>query len=148
MAKNKSDDITRREVVQIGAATAVAAAVVTKAASGPYIQKVKAANSQIQLGIIGTGGRGQYHITHLNKLDGHKLVAACDIYEPNLKKATSESKDKPQGYKDYRELLARKDVDAVLISAPLYMHYPMTKDAILAGKHVFCEKSLVFKPEG
>ena len=99
MAKKKSDDLTRREVVQMGAATAVAAAVVTNAVSGPYIQKVKAANSQIQLGIIGTGGRGQYHITHLNKLDGHKLVAACDIYEPNLKKAVGASKDQPQGYK-------------------------------------------------
>ena len=145
MAK-KIDNITRREVVQIGAATAVAAAVVAKA-TGPGIQKVKAASNQIQLGIIGLGGRGQYHVTHLNKLDGHKLVAACDIYEPNLKKGAGESKDKPQQYKDYRELLARKDIDAVMIAAPLYLHYPMTRDAIQAGKHVFCEKSLVFKPE-
>ncbi len=138
MASKKTIDLTRREVVQMG---------VVAAATGPFLQTVKAANDQIQLGIIGTGGRGQYHITHLNKLDGHKLVAACDIYEPNLKKAVADSKDKPQGYKDYRELLSRKDVDAVMIAAPLYMHYPMTRDAILAGKHVFCEKSLVFKPE-
>ena len=137
--KMKSDDLTRREAVQLGAVVAVAA--------GPFLQTVKAANNQIQLGIIGTGGRGQYHITHLNKLDGHKLVAACDIYPENLQKAVDSSKDKPKGYKDYRELLANKDIDAVIISAPLYMHYPMTRDAILAGKHVFCEKSLVFKPE-
>ena len=135
----RRDAVTRREAVKMaGAAAAIA---------GPAIQTVKAANSQVQLAIIGTGGRGQYHIEHLNKVDGGKLVAACDIYEPNLKKGIDMSRDKPKGFKDYREVLANKDVDAVLIAAPLYMHFPITKDALLAGKHVFCEKSLVFKAE-
>src|SRR5208282_250334 len=53
----------------------------------------------------------------------------------------------PQKFKDHRELLAAKNVDAVLIAVPLYEHFRITKDALLAGKHVFCEKSLVFKPE-
>lgn len=143
---SKKIDITRRDAVMIaGAATAAVAA--TKFDRAPSIQKVKAANNQVQMAVIGTGGRGQYHLEHLNKVDGGRVVAVCDIYEPNLKKGIDISKDKPQGYKDYREVLARKDVEAVLIATPLYQHFPITKDALLAGKHVFCEKSLVFKPQ-
>ncbi|MDT9071433.1 Gfo/Idh/MocA family protein, partial [Escherichia coli] len=52
----------------------------------------------------------------------------------------------PEGYYDYKELLARKDVDAVYIAVPLYKHFEVTKAALEAGKHVFCEKSLVFTP--
>ena len=74
-------------------------------------------------------------------------MAVCDIYEPNLKAGMQVSKDKPQGYKDYRELLSRKDIDAVVVTTPLYVHFLVTRDALEAGKHVFCEKSLVFKPE-
>ena len=143
----KSIDPSRREVVQMAGAVTVAAAAASKLQSAPFIQKVKAANNQVAYGVIGTGGRGQYHLEHFNTLDTGRCVAVCDILDANLKKAIALSKDKPEGYKDYRELLARKDIDAVLIAVPLYMHFPITRDAILAGKHVFCEKSLVFRPE-
>lgn len=140
---SEHNEITRRDAAKL-AGGAVAAAAITGA---PWIQKVKAANNQVQMAIIGTGGRGQYHITHMNGLDGGRLVAACDIFQPNLDKAVNSSKDKPQGYKDYREVLNRNDIDAVLIATPLYQHFPVTRDALLAGKHVLCEKSLVHKPE-
>ncbi|MFN7918865.1 MAG: Gfo/Idh/MocA family oxidoreductase [Bryobacteraceae bacterium] len=138
---SKNNDMTRRDAAKVtaGAAAAIAAA--------PYIQTVKAANDQISYAVIGTGGRGTYHIQHLNGIDGGKCLAVCDIDDANLNKAKTAHKDKPQGYKDYREVLARKDIDAVLIATPLYVHFPVTKDALLAGKHVFCEKSLVFRPE-
>jgi predicted dehydrogenase len=144
-SNEKTNEISRRDAVKTAAAGAAVAAGVISGA--PWIQKVKAANDQIQLGIIGTGGRGYYHVTHLNKLDGARLVAACDIYQPNLDKAVNGSKDKPKGYKDYREVLTNKNVDAVIVATPLYMHFPVTRDALLAGKHVFCEKSLVHTPE-
>ena len=142
-----NNSVTRRQVVAMaGAATAAAAA--AKFRGGPYIHKVRAASNVVQYGIIGTGGRGQYHIKHFNWVgDSGRCVALCDVYEPNLQAGIKLSKDKPQGYKDYRELLARKDIEAVVIATPLYMHFPITRDALLAGKHVFCEKSLVFKPE-
>ena len=130
--------MTRREATKVTAAAAIAA---------PYIQTVKAANNQVQYAVIGTGGRGQYHIQHFNGIDGGRCLAVCDINDENLNKAKSMHKDKPQGYKDYREVLARKDIEAVLIATPLYVHFPVTQDALLAGKHVFCEKSLVFKQE-
>jgi predicted dehydrogenase len=139
--KLQTDDLTRRDAVKVAGAAAVAVAV------APGIQKVKAANNQVAYAVIGTGGRGTYHLEHFNGIDGGRCLAVCDVNETALAKAKEVSKDKPQGYKDYREVLARQDIEAVLIATPLYMHFPITKDALLAGKHVFCEKSLVFKPE-
>lgn len=144
---SKKADVTRREAVKTAGAVAAVAAAAAKIDGAPWIQKVKAANDQLQFAVIGTGGRGTYHITHWNGLDAGRCVAVCDIDETNLAKAQKASKDKPKAFKDYREVLAMKDVDAVQIATPLYMHYPITRDALLAGKHVFCEKSLVFKPE-
>jgi predicted dehydrogenase len=139
--------VTRREAVAMAGAATAAAVVADKFKEGPFIQKVKAANNQVQYGIIGTGGRGQYHIKHFNKLDSGRCVALCDTFDVNLQAALKASKDKPVGIKDYRELLSRKDIDAVVISTPLFTHFPITRDALLAGKHVFCEKSMVFRPE-
>jgi predicted dehydrogenase len=135
---NPDSIVTRRD------ATKMAAAAAATAVFAPRIQTVKAANSLLQYAVIGTGGRGQYHIQHFNGVDGGKCLAVCDIDDANLKKGQSISKDKPEAIKDYREVLARKDIEAVLIATPLYTHFPITKDALLAGKHVFCEKSLVF----
>lgn len=133
--------ITRRDANKLAAAAAATAVF------APRIQTVKAANSQLQFAVIGVGGRGQYHVQHWNNVDGGRCVAVCDIDETNLRKGQSISKDKPEAIKDYREVLARKDIEAVLIATPLYTHFPITKDALLAGKHVFCEKSLVFTPQ-
>jgi predicted dehydrogenase len=128
-----------------GAATAAAAAATI--ISAPAIQKVKAANNQVQYGMIGTGSRGTYLLRHLKGIDGGRCVALCDLWEPSLKEAATTIGTNPKTYKDYRELLSDKNVDAVFVVTPLYEHFPVTKDALLAGKHVFCEKSLVFKPE-
>ncbi len=136
--------VTRRDMLKT-AGTLSAAAAATLAA--PRIQKVKAAGNQVSYGVIGTGSRGTYLLEHLRNVDSGRCVAVCDIFEPNLKKGITAAGSNPKGYKDYRELLARQDIDAVLIVTPLYKHFPVTKDALLAGKHVFCEKSLVFTPQ-
>ena len=106
-----------------------------------------AANDQVQYGFIGTGSRGTYLLKHLHETDAGRCVAVCDNWDVNLKKGVDTAGNNPAAYKDYRELLARKDIDAVLIAVPLYEHFPITKDSLQAGKHVFCEKSLVHKPK-
>src|SRR6266849_915523 len=137
----KDQDFSRRDFVKTaGAATA---AIV----SAPRIQKVKAANDQVQYGFIGTGSRGQYLIKHINETDRGRCVAVCDLFEPNLKAGAEATRSNPKTFQDYRELLSQKDVDCVFIAVPLFLHFPVTRDGLLAGKHVFCEKSLVFKPE-
>src|SRR6266436_1399255 len=81
------------------------------------------------------------------KIDNGHCTALCDLNQQALDEAAGVIKTNPKKYKDYRELLADKDVDAVFIAVPLYRHFPVTRDALLAGKNVFCEKSLVFKPD-
>lgn len=136
-------DPTRRDFVK-AAGTATAASVFP----APAIQKVMAANDQVLYGSIGTGSRGTYLLRHMAAgAPNGRCVAVCDNYEPNLKAGIKDAGSNPQGYKDYRELLDRKDIEAVVIATPLFEHFPVTRDALLAGKHVFCEKSLVFKPE-
>ena len=145
-SRKADTDMTRRDAVKVaGAATAAVA--VASVVDFPRIQKVRAANSVVNYAVIGTGGRGQYHLKHWKTVDGGKCIAICDVDDAALKKGLEEAPDKPQTYKDYRELLGRKAIDAVQIATPLYTHFEITKDALLAGKHVFCEKSLVFKAE-
>jgi predicted dehydrogenase len=143
----QDNDVSRRDFVKSAAAVgAVAAAVPDKVEGAPFIQKVRAANDQVLYGMIGTGSRGDYLLKHLKTTDAGRCVALCDDYEPNLKRSVATIGTNPTTYKDYRELLARKDIDAVFVTTPLYLHFPITKDVLLSGKHVFCEKSLVHKP--
>ena len=74
-------------------------------------------------------------------------MAVCDLYEPNLKAGAEATHSNPKTFMDYRELLSQKDVDCIFVAVPLFLHFAVTRDGLLAGKHVFCEKSLVFKPE-
>jgi predicted dehydrogenase len=147
MAQN--DDLSRREVFKLAGAAGVAAAGVTTAAKigGPAIIKAHAQNNQMKYGVIGTGSRGTYLLGHLAKVDNGHCTALCDLDQESLDKAATVIGTNPKKYKDYRELLADKDVDAVIIAVPLYQHFPVTRDALQAGKHTFCEKSLVFRPE-
>jgi len=124
--------------------TATAASVV----SAPAILKANGAPDAVPFASIGTGSRGSYLLRHMAAgVPNGRCLAVCDIYEPNLKQGQGFAGSNPKGYKDYREVLDRKDIEAVVIATPLYLHFPVTRDALLAGKHVFCEKSLVFKPE-
>lgn len=140
-------DLSRRDLLKAaGAVTAVAAAI--PALDGaPAIQTVRAANDPVRYGVIGTGSRGNYLLKHLKNIDNGRCVALCDINPENLGHGVQTIGNNPRTYADYRELLAQKDIDAVFVLTPLFVHFPLTRDALQAGKHVFCEKCLVFKPE-
>ena len=143
-------EINRRGFVKTAAAVTAAATAVTT--EGPFVRKAKAAEATVQYGFIGPGSRGSRLLTrHLQHIPTGECVAICDIYEPNLEKAMDVFRNKPDAptpkpYTDYNELLADPNVEAVFITVPLYIHYPVMKAALEAGKHVFCEKSLVFTP--
>jgi hypothetical protein len=143
----QDQEVSRRDFVKAAGAVSAVAAAIPAVHGAPAVQKVRAANDQVQFGIIGTGSRGSYLLKHLKGIDNGRCVAACDINPENLKHGIDTIGNNPKQYKDYRELLADKDVEAVFVTLPLFVHYPVTKDALMAGKHVFCEKCLVFKPE-
>lgn len=143
---SKQKDLTRRDVVKAAGAAAVIAAA-RNIEGAPAIQKVKAANDQVQYGMIGTGSRGSYLLKHLKNIDNGRCVALCDIQPQNLEHGVQTIGSKPKTFQDYRELLVQNDVDAVFVTVPLFLHFPITRDVLTAGKHAFCEKCLVFKPE-
>ncbi|HYO80745.1 MAG TPA: Gfo/Idh/MocA family oxidoreductase [Bryobacteraceae bacterium] len=147
MARNEG--LTRRDAVKVAGAAGVAAGMAAAAANQApaFLKSVHAANNQLNYGIIGTGGRGQYLLGLLKGVDNGRCVAICDVSDDALNKGKLAIGNNPKTYKDYRQMLADSSVEAVLIATPVYLHYPMLEDSLKAGKHVFCEKSLVFTPE-
>jgi predicted dehydrogenase len=105
----------------------------------------KGASDKVRIAVIGTGSRGTYHLGLLKAMeetDNIQVVAVCDNYAPHLQDALKITKGTAKGYSDYRKVLEIKDLDCVLIATPLYQHAHITVDALKAGKHVFCEKSM------
>ncbi len=108
-------------------------------------------SDQVTLGVIGSGGRGTFVMGVFQKDPALRVSAICDVYEPNLENAISVASKvpgtHPKVYRNYRELLADKDVQAVLIATPEHWHYQMVLDALAAGKDVYVEKPLCQTPE-
>jgi len=108
-------------------------------------------SDQITLGVIGSGGRGTFVMGVFQKDAALKVTAICDVYEPNLENAVSVASKvagtHPKVYRNYKELLADKDVQAVLIATPEHWHYQMVLDALAAGKDAYVEKPLCQTPE-
>jgi predicted dehydrogenase len=114
----------------------------TVAATALSRQKILGANERIRVGAIGTGGRTQYLMRLLNQIGGSEIMAVCDVYEPRRLQAKTRFAPNASEHLDYREVLDRKDVHAVVIGSPDHWHVPMTVDAVRAGKDVYVEKPL------
>jgi predicted dehydrogenase len=99
--------------------------------------------SKARIGIIGPGSRGQFLMSFLVQNPKVEIVAVCDTYKRSIDAALKMA-PKAKVYTDYKKLLEDKNVDAVLIATPLYLHYDMAMDAFDAGKHVFCEKAIAY----
>ncbi len=119
----------------------------TGAASGLMIVKPETAfgsqaNSAVSFGIIGTGGRGSYVGTLMTRVPQVKLTAICDIRPERIDMAKTKipGANDVKAYKDLNELLARADIDAVLIATPVYLHPAHFEAAVKANKHIYCEK--------
>jgi predicted homoserine dehydrogenase-like protein len=104
-------------------------------------------NDHINLGLIGSGIQGIHDTTTALKVDGVKLVAVCDLYTGRLDRAKELWGDSIAVTRDYRELLDRKDIDAVIVATPDHWHKKIAIDAMKAGKAVYCEKPMVQKWE-
>src|ERR1022692_2481844 len=103
-------------------------------------RRILGANDRIRIGAIGTGQRGQTLLGLLNRLGANEIVALCDVYKPHLATTRAAHAPNAQEYVDHRELLDRKDVDAVVIATPDHWHVPILMDALRAGKDIYCEK--------
>lgn len=100
------------------------------------------ANDQIQIGLIGAGGMGFADANTAITTPGVKLIAACDLYDGRLEAAKKTYGKDIFVTRDYREMLQRKDIDAVIVATPDHWHKDISVDAMNSGKAVYCEKPM------
>ena len=104
-------------------------------------------NDTVQIALIGAGGMGQGDAKLSTSIPGIKLIAACDCYDGRLKHMKEVYGPDTFTTRDYREIVARKDVDAVIVGTPDHWHVPISVACLNAGKHVYCEKPMVHRIE-
>lgn len=97
----------------------------------------------VRVGVIGTGVRGQGLESLIQNIDGLDVTACCDVIPFRLEAGMNLAGGSAKAFTDYRRMLDDKRVDAVIISTPFSMHGQMALDALDAGKHIYCEKTMV-----
>ncbi len=151
----------RREFISKTSAAVAGVSVGLNAFSSEKTSRIFGANDKIRMGFIGIGNRGSQLLNIFMKYDDCEIAAFCDVYEPytlrdrskvsprfiellgeRIPKLGEKFPSPPKIYKDYRDLLADKDIDAVCIATPDHWHALITIDAIHAGKDVYVEKPL------
>nr|WP_293837139.1 Gfo/Idh/MocA family oxidoreductase [uncultured Arsenicibacter sp.] len=161
MRKQKSNTTNSRRSFLKTLGVAGAAATTTPAAlaetakaaevgAPQYLNLVKshastAANEKVRIALIGTGGMGIGDTQTALMVDGVEMVAACDLYDGRLRRAKELWGDQIMTTRDYREIIERKDIDAVINATTDHWHEKISSDAMRKGKHVYCEKPMVQK---
>jgi len=142
---NSTGRPSRRDFIKLTTAATVGAAASTTilAADEPWRFDQVSPNDKIRLGLIGAGGQGMGDTREALKIPGVELVAAADLYDGRLARAKEIWGNQLFTTRDYREILARSDVDAVIIATPDHWHMRISNDAMKAGKDVYCEKPMV-----
>lgn len=100
------------------------------------------ASDRVRLGFIGLGGMGTSTLQAFLAQPDVEVTALCDVFDPHAARARELTKNQADTTKDFRKLLDRQDVDAVVISTPDHWHGLIALAALKAGKHVYCEKPL------
>lgn len=125
--------VSRREFV-------LASSLATAATGGAMAQ-----NDKLQVGVIGCGARSQELMAALMSHPGVAIVGVADAYKGRVQRTQENWGPGAVAYAEYRELLARPGVDAVVIASPDHWHKQMCLDALAAGKDIYCEKPLTFR---
>lgn len=148
--KEQTGPSRRGFLKKFGAATAALAVgtnvfAADKASAFAYLKRSSgiAINDQVNIALIGAGGQGSSDTNTALQVPGVKLVAVCDLYDGRLADAKKRWGADIFTTKIYKEILNRKDVDAVIIGTPDFWHQQISIDAMRAGKHVYCEKPMV-----
>ena len=139
------EETGRRDFLKTSAAVAAGAML-------PGAAHAQSDAAQVKIGWIGTGSRGYYVMGRAyNSKDLMEVVAVCDTYAGNLAKGKDQVQSKggntPKTYIDYKELLADPAVNAVVISTPEHLHFPMAMAALKAGKNIYLEKPIAHTVE-
>jgi predicted dehydrogenase len=151
--KNDNPSSRRKFLRQIGATTLATAAspLASFAAQGKaeerilHYEKKISANDKVRIGVIGYGVQGHFDLETALKVPGVELAGICDLYTGRIENAKEKFGKDLYTTINYKELLDRKDIDAVLICTTDVWHARITLDALAKGKHVYCEKPMIYK---
>jgi predicted dehydrogenase len=143
----------RRFLQQIGATGMLAAvsplstlAGQEKAEQRTLFYERKIANAdKIRLGVIGYGVQGHFDLSTALRVPGVELAGICDLYPGRLVNAKEQYGNELFTTRNYKELLDRTDIDAVIVATTDVWHSRITKDALAKGKAVYCEKPMIYK---
>jgi predicted dehydrogenase len=141
--------LNRREFIRTGSAAVTADALAIGGgrnyllATGQAAPVPRSANDRIEVALIGAGGQGQGDASDAVKVPGAKLVAVSDLYESRLTRVKERWGPDLQTTRDYREILSRPNIDAVIIATPDFWHKQAAVDAMNAGKDVYLEKPMI-----
>lgn len=151
--KNNSKSSRRKFLHQIGATTLATAAspLATFAAQEKaeqrilHYEKKTGPNDKVRIGVIGYGVQGHFDLTTALKVPGVELAGICDLYTGRIENAKELHGKDLYITRNYKDLLDRKDIDAVLICTTDCWHSRITLDALAKGKHVYLEKPMIYK---
>ena len=127
----------RRQFIGVAAATA------SLATMPGFISAGLGKGETLRTGHIGTGRQGGKLLQLADGLPGFEIRTLCDILPFRLESAMANIEARPQTVDDYRHILDDPEIDAVFIATPFHFHAQPLMDALDAGKHVYCEKTLV-----
>ena len=130
---------TRRHFLQTSTAASLAASAAAQTGKSP--------NDKIRFALIGAGGMGTGNAEFALRVGGTELVAVADVYEGRLIRAKERWGKQVATTRDYREVLARPDIDAVIIATPDHWHQTIAVEAMDRGKDVYCEKPMIQRVE-
>lgn len=109
-----------------------------------YDRKISS-NDKVRIGVIGYGVQGHFDLSTALKVPGVELAGVCDLYVGRLENAKEQFGKQLYTTNNYKDLLDRKDIDAVLICTHDVWHARIAMDALAKSKHVYCEKPMVYK---
>ncbi len=138
--------LTRRDFIRIGAGSVAAGAAAKVTLLNPTpawgAGRAVAASDRVRFASIGTGTRGCELLQASLDVPGIECVAACDLYDSRHEAARESVQKQVPVTRNFREILDRKDVDAVIVAVPDHQHRRVVLDACAAGKDVYCEKPM------
>lgn len=147
----KSDSSRRKFLRQLGSAAAlVPLSSLNSLAAEEHIEKQIlaaskriSANEKVRIAVIGAGIMGQNNAQIASQIEGVEITAACDLYTGRLERMKELYGKDIMVTRDYREILEKSDIDAVIVATSDHWHARIATDALNKGKHVYCEKPMV-----